>query len=37
MSVSHAQKLDYMDYLAKFDHLFDIPKANKTQAYKRCV
>ena len=29
------QKLDYLEYLAKFDHLFDIPKANKNNAYKK--
>lgn len=28
-------KLEYLDYLSKFDHLFDIPRNLKSAAYKR--
>ena len=37
MSSFVLKKLEYLDYLGKFDHLFDIPRQLKTPAYKRCV
>lgn len=31
------EKIDYTDYILKFDRLFDIPKKHKNAAYKRYI
>ena len=31
------EKVDYLTYLATFDHLFDVPKDKKTSEYKKYI